>query len=98
MADKEAYDTTGAYASAEAIELDKHWYDDLLAGKDSWTLAKRDTIRPNSGIAVYVDAGQSFRFVQTDGPNIVDFNLLGADTKDASGEMFDTDGAPILFR
>ena len=87
---KEAYDPAGVYAKAEMIKLNRQFYDDLLAGKESWTLAKRETIRPNSGIAVYVDAGQSFRFVQTDGPNIVDFNLLGADTKDATGEMFDT--------
>ena len=57
MSQKQAYDTTGAYAAAEMIKLNKKFYDDLLAGKDSWTLVKRETIRPNSGIAVYVDAG-----------------------------------------
>ncbi len=88
--DKQAYDTTGAYAAADKIKLNKPWYDDLLDTKDSWTHAKTETIHPNQGVAVYVDAGQSFRFVQTDGPNIIDFNLLGADTKDATGEMFDT--------
>ena len=86
----EKYDPAGVYANADAIKLNKEFYDDLLSGKDSWEVAKRETIHPNQGIAVYVNAGQSFRFLQTDGPNIVDFNLLGADTRDATGEMFDT--------
>ena len=52
--EKQAYDTVGAYAEAEMIKLNKQFYDDLLATKDSWTFVKRETIRPNEGIAVYV--------------------------------------------
>jgi hypothetical protein len=83
------YDPHADYQSGEKTAFNMEWYDKLRASKANWKKVETKRVNPNRGIPVRVKAGQSIKFIQPDGPNIIDVWWLGADIKDPSGEHYD---------
>jgi len=71
-------DPMEGYASGKQVQFNMEWYGKLRASKPSWKFNRKYTVEPNNGHAIYIDAGQVFRFVQVDGPNICDVHFFGA--------------------
>jgi uncharacterized protein YcgI (DUF1989 family) len=77
------------YRSGKHTGFNKEWYDNLRASKASWTKVSEKRIHQNRGIFIKVKAGQAIKFIQPEGPNIIDVWFFGADIKDPSGEKYD---------
>ena len=83
------FDPHRGYQEGPNTRFNMEWYDALRASKNDWAHIKTERVHPNRGIPVRVDAGQVVKFVQPDGPNIIDVWWLGADLKDTAGEKYD---------
>jgi hypothetical protein len=83
------YDPQADYQKGGKTAFNMEWYDNLRASKSNWKKVEEKRVHPNRGIPLRVKAGQSIKFIQPDGPNIIDVWWLGADIKDPSGEHYD---------
>jgi uncharacterized protein YcgI (DUF1989 family) len=83
------FDPHAGFQQGENIRFNVGWYDDLRASKPNWTKVSSTRVHPNRGVAVYADAGQVIKFIQPDGPNIIDVWWFAKDIKDTSGEKYD---------
>ena len=86
---KNEYDQHASYRSGKFTGFDMEWYDKLREGKSSWTKDSEYRAYQNRGIPVHVKAGQVVKFLQPEGPNILDVWFFGADIKDTAGEQYD---------
>ena len=78
------------FASAGKIAFNFEWYDKLRASRDSWKLVEKKVIKPHSGISIKLNAGQTIKLIQNEGPQILDISFLAQNIKDASGESYNT--------
>ncbi len=78
------------YRSGKHTGFNEEWYDNLRSTRESWTKVSEQRIHENRGIYLRVKAGQTMKFIQPEGPNIIDVWFFGADIKDTSGEKYDT--------
>lgn len=87
-----AFDQHASYRSGKFTGFNMEWYDKLRESKPNWTKVSEQRVNQNRGIPVRVKAGQVIKFIQPEGPNIIDVWFLGADIKDTAGEQYD----PVL--
>lgn len=77
------------YRSNKFTGFNMEWYDNLRASKPNWTKVKEQRVHRNRGTHLFVDAGQVIKFINPEGPNIIDVRWFSADIKDPSGEKYD---------
>ena len=83
------YDPHVGYASGEKTSFNMEWYDKLRASKPNWKKVSTQRVEAGRGIAVHAKAGQVIKFIQPEGPNIIDVWWLNENIKDASGERYE---------
>lgn len=89
---EQEFDQHVEYRKGKYTGFDMEWYDKLRASKQNWTKVSETRVHPNRGVPFRVKAGQVFKYIQPEGPNIVDVWLFAADIKDTAGEQYD----PVL--
>ena len=89
MSDKEEFDQHASYRSGKFTGFNMEWYDNLRKGKSDWTKDAEHRAHQNRGITIDLKAGQAVKFLQPEGPNIVDVWFFGAGIKDPTGEKYD---------
>ena len=77
------------FRKGKHIRFNKEWYDKLRASKSNWKKVSTQRAHQNRGIAVHVKAGQVFRAIQPEGPNIIDVWFFAEGIKDTAGEKYD---------
>ena len=88
----EEFDQHRDFRAGKQIGFNMDWYDTLRASKPNWSKVSEQRVHQNRGIPVRVKAGQVIKFIQPEGPNIIDVWFFGADIKDTAGEQYD----PVL--
>lgn len=82
-----------------AYPLDRAFYEDLIARRGEFTRVARETVTPSQGgYAFRVEAGQAFRLVMLEGPQIIDAAIWnGADPSEhyAAGAQVAIEGMQI---
>ena len=89
MSQEKEFEPHAAYREGKFTGFNMEWYDRLRASKPNWKKVSEQRVHQNRGTPVHVKAGQVVKFVQPEGPNIIDVWFFGADIKDTTGERYD---------
>jgi len=83
------FDPHVGFQKGKNTRFNLEWYDKLRASKPNWNKVSTQRVETGRGVAVHAKAGQVIKFIQPEGPNIIDVWFLAANIKDASGEHYE---------